>query len=256
MRRLFFIVTAVGLLAASCGGSGSSASGTTTTTSTLAVAEVASQAPAPEAAPSAKFDPVPPGRHSYSVRGVLGGPAATDGASVARTREYEWASPVGERQRIFPADLPSDVTEVEYRDDGVYLVSFTEMASGKTLAFVPAQPVLLLPLPARAGRTWSFELSSTDGCTVWNFEGRVDAIDVTVTIGAKDTSTTRVHQGSTFRDSGKQGCTLVAWTTERSLWMHPDYYFFLRQELEFQGQVGATNSSGEELAILRSGVPL
>lgn len=256
MRRLFFIVTAVGLLAASCGGSGSSASGTTTTTRALALAGAASQAPPTEEAPSSKFDPVPPGRHSYSVRGVLSGPAATDGASVARTREHEWSAPVGERQRIFAADLPSDVTEVEYRDDGVYLASLTETASGKALSFVPAQPVLLLPLPARAGRTWSFELSSTDGCTVWNFDGRIDAIDVTVTIGAKDTATTRVHQGSTFRDSGKQGCTRVAWTTERTLWLHPDYYFFLRQEFEFQGEVGAKNSSGEELAILRSGVPL
>lgn len=249
MRRLLTISVALGLIAAGCGGGGNEAAPTTTVV-------VESGPVTTTTVPSAKLPPVPAGRHRYSVQGVASSTVAGSGTPVALSREYEWAPPSGDRQRFFAVDRPSEVTEIEYRDDGVYLVSFAENMGGTLITFAPSTPVLYLPLPATAGRTWSFEFTTANGCYVWLFDGRIDGLNVPVTIGAITSQTTQMYHGSTWRDSGKEGCTRLNRTAERTFWLLPDRYFFIRHSNRVAGETDVTNSTSEELTILRSGIPL
>lgn len=248
MRRLLTTGLVLGLLATACGGGDDKVVAPTT--------PGVESVPVTTTIPSAKQDPVPAGRHRYSVQGISSSMASGAGATVSLSREYEWAPPSGDRQRFFAVDRPSDVTEVEYRDDGVYLVSFSETMGGTLVTFAPPTPLLYLPLPATTDRAWSFEFTSANGCYVWLFDGRVDGLDVPVTIGAKTSQTTRVFHGSTWRDTGQEGCVTLNLRAERTFWFLPDRYFFIRQTSRVAGQTDATNSSGEELTILRSGIPL
>lgn len=144
-------------------------------------------APAPPAAPAPSLPPARPGQlalpaldtYSYALTGTstLGTPPKTLKLNVSATP----TTPVAQlwsldARRGDGGGIVDDLT-LTRQDDGVYLSAYRLDASTGlaevALDFAAPTPVLFTPDDGPAGRAWSFDLKSTDGCATAHGAGSV-----------------------------------------------------------------------------------
>lgn len=242
MRRLVFAIAMFGLIASGCGG-GKAA---------LPPAAVVPLRVTTTTMPSAMLPPVPAGQYRYQGAGRANPSLRTDRATRSDPT-YEFASSQGDRQRFWDIAHPTNVTEIEYRGDGVYLVGDADPGAG--LTFTPPAPLLLLPLPAKAGGLASFEAVSADGCKRLEYSARVDGA-TTVELGGKSVNTVQVTETRRYQDTGKERCKTGERLVRSTVWYLPQYYLPIRRNVSVTDDAG--NSAAAELMtlLLRSPIPV
>jgi hypothetical protein len=189
------------------------------------------------------------GEHRYDLTGhsSLGpvpnqlrlGVAAADGGQQRWTLDA--SNPDG-------TGLVEELT-VGHQADGVYLSAYHLTASGGLvgvdLKFSPAKPVLLLPDPPAAGRTWSFDLNSDDGCVTTHTVG---------TAPKAAAGTRHLRLVTTAKPTGKSGCVPIEATRTQDLWLPDGSSLPSRIDLDLSGKLGGTApASASYSATLRQG---
>lgn len=242
MRRLAIAIAVFGLIAAGCGGG-----------KTAPVPVAAPPAPVTTTTtPSAILPPVPAGEYKYQGTGRFN-ISSIDGEAMRNDGTYEAESSMGQRQRFWNVSAPKVVTEVEYRDDGVYLVKNTGVDAGST--FAPPEPLMLLPLPADTGRTASFDAVSADGCKRLEYKARVDGA-TTVEVGGKSVNAVQVAEIWRYEDTGKEQCETGTAVAQVTNWYLPQYYLPIRQAISITDDTDISADSTEFTSLLRSPIPL
>ena len=124
--------------------------------------------------------------------------------------------------------------------DGVYLSRYHLHISngvlGLDLNFIPSGgAALFMPDHVSAGRTWSFDLNSDDGCVL------------THTVGSSPTGAPgarHVRLATTAKSSDKAGCTQLKATRTQDLWVPVDSSLPTRIDGNLSGTVNGVGSAG------------
>ncbi len=176
------------------------------------------QPPAPAAAqPAAASRATAPGSYTYDTSGTVtlgaGAPQQRSGSATLTVDP-----PEGDRQSaVLEGEQGRTETDSVLRADGRYLARLLLTTPAFSKEFAPAAPVLLLPTPADAGRTWSFTVKSTDGKTTATAKNRVVRSEA-VTIGGEKIDTRVVETVLTLRgDVVFDGTTTSNYAPEQRL---------------------------------------
>jgi len=104
---------------------------------------------------------------------------------------------------------------VRYANDGVYLVSMKANEAGGGEEYRPAEPLLTAPSGAEVGRTWSWQVPSTDGDSTMKVDYKVASTELrkvgNESIGTSVVEATTVVTGADGVITSRQ----VLWTSER-----------------------------------------
>lgn len=138
---------------------------------------------------------------------------------------------------------------VAHRTDGVYLSSYHLRAAGDfagvDLKFSSPNPVPLLPDRTPAGRTWSFDLNSNDGCVNTHTVG---------TAPSASAGTRHLHLVTTATPSGKSGCMTIKATRTQDLWVPDGNLLPNRIDVDLAGELsGGASAEASYSAKLRKG---
>ena len=144
---------------------------------------------------------------------------------------------------------------LEYRADGVYLVSLSQEQPGfGTLDFEPPQPVLALPATPTDGQRWQYVLVSKDGKYKADTTNVVEASRDQVRMGnGKTVAAVRVRSDAHITGSSTFGP--VDLTATLTSWASPELRLIPKDVTDTKGSVGACKIDGHVEAVLRSGTP-
>lgn len=139
-----------------------------------------------------------PGTYTYDAKGTV-----TAGQTQDTSGAVTWTvdKAVGDRQHSAMKGEQGGGSEQDLvrRSDGTYLARLKINGGGFAKEFRPAKPVLGIPKPATAGRTWSWTMTSTDGKTKAAYSASFVKTE-TVTIGGTKVNTWVIQ--STLKLSG------------------------------------------------------
>lgn len=195
--------------------------------------------------PSARF--TAPGRYTYASSGMfsslLSGPQPRSGGVVLVVDP-----PQGHEQRSVrqASDLTTEQV-LRFEGDGTYLVSMSQTFLGVRKDFRFEPPVLALPTPAEAGRSWSWRATSTDGRTTVDAGLRVSRAE-TVDVGGVPVPTVVVEARVST------GGDVVASSTQE-LWVSERHRLIVRLHEVTDGRLGAISFRSESTDHLTSLAP-
>jgi len=162
--------------------------------------------------------------------------------SVPPTSKYTVSPPQGARQQSVRDDRDSQgsgtvTTQVlEYRSDGIFLVSLKiDNSQGPSFNFVPPAPVLFAPLPATQGRTWTVDLTTSDGCYRAHVDAGYTAIGVTVTAGGGQQVTDQVDTTQHITTLKNSCGTQLDLTAKQTLWYSEKYRLPMKEHTVTDG---------------------
>jgi hypothetical protein len=125
----------------------------------------------------------PPGTYTYRQHGTSSsalGNQSLDGASTLTVD-----APQGDREHSTQRDRGGSTEQVLVgQTGGLFLAEIHLAQPGFDEDFKPAQPVLLFPAGARAGRHWHWHMTSTDGNYTLTARLEVTAIGKTVSLSS------------------------------------------------------------------------
>ncbi|MGI8425902.1 MAG: hypothetical protein ACR2FO_03225 [Actinomycetota bacterium] len=145
--------------------------------------------------------------------------------------------------------------EVEYRADGIYLVSLSQsqtlLLSSLPTEFQAAPPVLLIPAGAQPGRTWSFGLVSKDGQVRAESQNKIEATNEQVTLARGQTvQATRIS--STTRVTGQSSQGTLDVTRQMTTWYAPNSGLGIKESAKTTGRIGLCEVDSQIEGTLQS----
>jgi hypothetical protein len=177
------------------------------------------RAPATTAAPAPTTPPPPapanatftaPGRYSYLVNGTRGGQTIKDQPATLTVDP-----PNGADQHSAQQTQQAKTDQVLRRQtDGTYLVHLKITFGFISKEFRPAQPVLFAPLPPTIGRTWSWEMTSTDNATTVKGSFKIVRNEA-VQVGGESVDTVVVEAELVTSGDVNQRVKSTVWTSPR-----------------------------------------
>jgi hypothetical protein len=237
------------------GATATTAKGTTGTTASHTRTATGGTVPA-----STKVKPPAPGVYTYDNTGT------SSAGSIPPTTKVTISPAEGARQKSVGEEKDASgngsttTTVLEYRDDGLYLVSLrVDTKQGpvsQTFDFAPAAPVLFAPLPATAGRTWTVDLQSSDGCYAAHADAKVDATGVTVNAAGGSQVTDQVSTKTHITTIKQSGCAAFDLNQTQTIWFSPQSRLTVKQHTVTDGTAyGTIKVTSDETSVLRSTTP-
>lgn len=189
----------------------------------LAGAACAGDDPEPAASPGTSTPttvaraptPIQPGRYTYAVQGALSSNLLPAQRLVpTATLVVEALTSSDQRQVLTFGEVVVEQV-VRYANDGVYLVSMKANEAGGGEEYRPAEPVLTAPSGAGVGRTWSWQVPSTDGDSTMKVDYKVASTELrkvgNESIGTSVVEAITVVTGADGIITSRQ----TLWTSER-----------------------------------------
>lgn len=205
-------------------------------------------APAPPAPPESATGPAAPGQYIFDDKGLIKTIGCLTSNQPVPTPSRLNVQPAnGDRQQIDREQTGNGgagfVSKIvfEYRDDGAYIVSFSQRQtfSNQTVAihFDANPPVLAIPSRPTEGQTGGFTLTSRDGRVRVETSTRVEALNEQVTLGQG--SVVRAHRIVTAsRITGQSDQGTLNLVVDRVSWYAPDSHLEVRDSTDTAGTVG------------------
>lgn len=194
------------------------------------------------------------GAYAYALTGksTLGPPPPTLSLTVAAaagTGEQMWTL---DARREDGAGIIEELT-LARQTDGVYLSAYrfdvSTGVAGAILEFAPPSPVLLEPDMAAPGRTWRFEMQSTDGCAASRTDGAVISAGKP---GAGKAAVRHVRLTTTLRSTGPATCPPLAATRVQDIYHPLGALLPTRLDSELAGSLAGVPAKATTQATLTS----
>lgn len=203
----------------------------------------------PSSAPrSSAAKGTPPGTYTYDSSGTS---TTSPGGKqdVAKSSTLEVTEVVDGSQSSTLHNSQGDTTQsLVVRDNGSYLDALTVKGPGINTEFDFDPPALLLGVPARAGATWSWSGTSTDGKTTVKASNKVARAE-TVTIGGQKVPTVvlQTHLVITGQD--------FSYTADTTNWVATALRLPVKTHTVGNGKYGFIAFSFDVTDVLRSTRP-
>jgi hypothetical protein len=285
--RLTLAIAIVALLAG-CGGgskSGADASATVAPTTVSTAAPVATApassdttlagAPAPsDTAPAtapptaaAPVAPAPvepgaiptarPGTYTFADTGSTKAPPCAGEQPAPPTSTVTVEAPAGSRQRVTHSDsggAGSSALVLEFRADGVYLVSLSQTTPAFSADFEPASPVLAQPRSPSVGQMLHFVLTSTDGKLTADTTITFEALADQVTLG-DGTTLSAIRAKTAAHVTGTSSLGPVNIDSDSEGWTAPAASMAVKAVDDVTGKIGVCNVQSHVESTLQSLTP-
>ncbi len=202
-------------------------------------------APAPAAPATSTGQATAPGSYTYDSSGTVtaGTPRQVDGTATLTVD----APAGGQQHSVLETDQGRTETDAVLRRDGRYLARLLITNPAFTKELRAAPPVLLLPLPATVGRSWSWTATSTDGKTTAEADNTVQKQE-TVTIGGEQVACVVVRTALVLSGDIDYRGTTTSWVSTK-------YALSVQDHTQGQGTVSGFAFSTDLTDVLRSTRP-
>ncbi len=229
-------------------GSGTSPGATAVSTSASATQQAnggaqASSAPGATQAPG-KTPGTPAGTYTYDTSGTQTFSGASKDVSGSATLTVSAAK--DGRQSSSLHNSQGDTTqELVVRDTGSYLAGLTISSPTVNKEFRFSPVALLLPQPAKAGASWSWRATSTDGTTTVSATNKVLRTE-TLTIGGEQVPTVVLQTHLVITGEN------LTYTADVTNWAAPAYRLPVKTHTTGSGSYGTFAFSFDVTDVLRS----
>lgn len=186
-----------------------------------------------------------PGTYTYDSTGTVSAGTPRD-ASGTSTLTVDPPSG-GQQHTLLGNDQGRTEQYVVVRPDGTYLVRLVITNPAFSKDFRPVKPVLLVPDPATAGRSWSWTAKSTDGKTTVAASVKIGGRQ-TLTVGGQSTPTTILD--STLRITGD-----VTYTATMKTWYDGVHRLIAKEHTTGKGTFNGVQFTTDIDSVLRSTKP-
>ncbi|MCU1591501.1 MAG: hypothetical protein JWP11_2757 [Frankiales bacterium] len=183
-----------------------------------------------------------PGTYTFDNTGTVTAGTQRDASGTSTLTVDPPAS--GQQHSLLSSDQGRTEQDVVVRTNGTYLARLAITNPAFSKEFRPASPVLLVPDPATAGRSWSWTAVSTDGKTTAAVTAKV-ARRETLTIGGARTQTVVV--ASTLRLTGD-----ITYTGQMETWYDPAHRLTAKEHTKGSGTVSGLQFTTDITSVLRS----
>ena len=186
-----------------------------------------------------------PGRYVYALSGTASSSLQPGDQPITGQGTLTVDPASGADQRQVRQD-PSQTTETIFRfqANGAYIADLKQTTSGLMKEFKADPPVLALPQPAPVGKSWQWDLTSTDGATRVHAAFKVARTE-TVTIGGE--AVPCVVLDNTVTTTGD-----IVSTTTSTIWASEKYRIIVQQHDVASGSYGAFTFKSDKTSKLLS----
>ena len=226
----------------------SSAGGSTTTVRGGAATTATTARSSSSGPPTSSSPATAPGRYIYTLSGTSSS-SIQPGDQPITGQGTLTVDPVSGTDQHQSRQDPNQTSETVFRfqPDGAYIVNLKQTTSGLAKEFRADPPVLVLPQPATVGRSWQWDLTSTDGATRVHATFKVARTE-TVTIGGEAVACVVLE--NTVTTSGD-----IVSTTTSTIWTSDRYRIVVQQHDVGSGNYGAITFRSDKTSKLQSTRP-
>lgn len=171
-----------------------------------------------------------------------------EGSSSKQTLVVNPASGSTQTSRLSAPGAGTSEQTLRYDSDGIKLLRMKQSTPGGTYEFVAPAGTLAFPHPMSPGRTWSWNLTSTDGQVTLQMNLRAERRETVSTTAGEAVSTMVVTTSGTISGAASA-------TTNGTAWVSEGYRLPIKQHQVVQGQYGSVPFRFETRGTLQSTQP-